>query len=143
MTEENQKPEKKTATKRSTKKSTTKKVSTKKAAAPKKEAAKKEVEEPKVENEMEQAPFEVDTAGTEVKGVEEPKTKEEKIEQLLNSMDGVNQVPEKEPELTKQARGWRDWLAYQKMTPEEFLKKYPRHKFKNFVEEIIEKRVKK
>jgi hypothetical protein len=49
-------------------------------------------------------------------------------------------VPDEEQmplKLSKHAEGWRDWLAYQKITPADWLKRYPTHKMRHFVEEII------
>lgn len=40
-------------------------------------------------------------------------------------------------ELSIQAEGWRKWLSYQRMTPEDFLKRYPTHKMIHHIKEII------
>lgn len=40
--------------------------------------------------------------------------------------------------LTYQAKKWLDYLNYLKWTPEDFLVKYPNHKFKEFIQEIID-----
>jgi len=47
-------------------------------------------------------------------------------------------IEETPKELSKQAAGWRDWLKYQRMTPDDFLKRYPTHKMIHFIKEIIE-----
>jgi len=44
----------------------------------------------------------------------------------------------KKAELSKQAENWRLWLVRQKMTPEQFIAKYPTNKMKHFVQEIID-----
>lgn len=45
------------------------------------------------------------------------------------------QKPEKE--LSVQALKWEKYLNYTGWTAEDFLKKYPNHKFKEFIEELI------
>lgn len=51
-----------------------------------------------------------------------------------------NSVPK---ELSKQADNWRLWLERYKFTPEQFLEKYPTHKFKHLIEEVINFQAKK
>lgn len=41
-------------------------------------------------------------------------------------------------ELSYQAKKWADYLNYLKWTPEDFLVKYPNHKFKEFIQEVID-----
>lgn len=41
-------------------------------------------------------------------------------------------------QLSQQAMGWKKFLERQRMTPEQWLEKYPTNKFKHFVEEIVE-----
>lgn len=43
-----------------------------------------------------------------------------------------------EKKLSKHADGWQKWLALQRMTPEDFIKRYPNHKMRHFIDEIIE-----
>lgn len=58
----------------------------------------------------------------------------EKIEEL-KEMPTVNENP---IQLSKQAQNWKDWLEYQKIKPEDFIRKYPEHKYISFIKEIIQ-----
>lgn len=64
------------------------------------------------------------------------------VEAAAAGLEEVLQLPVKE-ELSKQAAGWRDWLAYQRMTPEDFLERYPSHKMRHLIQEIIDFNAKK
>ncbi len=41
-------------------------------------------------------------------------------------------------ELSKQATNWKNFLAEKKLTPEQFLAKYPTNKMKHFIQEIVD-----
>lgn len=62
----------------------------------------------------------------------------EEVEKLdeQKGMPEVMQIPTKV--LSKQADGWKKWLALQRMTPDDFIKRYPNHKMKHFIQEIID-----
>lgn len=94
----------------------------------------------------------IDGVPQEEEVVLEKKEKAEALKDLINKIgvetdnehklyidpnDNVIFMKPKPPELSKQAQGWVKWLEYQKMTPEEFIKKYPSNKMKHFIEEII------
>jgi signal recognition particle subunit SEC65 len=109
----------------------------------KKEEVQEEVALPTVTLEEVKTVVEVTEEGTEeVIEAEAPKTEEEVkeaiVEETAAALPEVLQVAKAdEPKLSKQAQGWRDWLAYQKMTPEDFLERYPAHKMRHLIEEII------
>lgn len=77
-----------------------------------------------------------------VVGDKEAEIKEE-IAALEQTMPEVLQVPVEEKKLSKQAQGWKDWLAYQRMTPEDFLTRYPAHKMRHLIQEIVDFNAKK
>ena len=64
-----------------------------------------------------------------------------KVEDKANMEEGM-QI-EQTPGLSQHANGWQKWLKYQRMTPEDFLKRYPTHKMKHFIEEIVQFNAKK
>lgn len=66
-------------------------------------------------------------------------------EEIAKMVDQViiNELINEPKELSKQAENWRLWLERYKLTPEQFLEKYPNHKFKHFMEEIIAFQAKK
>ena len=65
---------------------------------------------------------------------ESEELEKEKIEEL-KEMPTVNENP---IQLSKQAQNWKDWLEYQKIKPEDFIRKYPEHKYISFIKEIIQ-----
>lgn len=86
--------------------------------------------------------------------IQEPIQEEihEKPQPILEKPEGISEefysrilppeIKEKEDtiqvkELSSTAKSWKNYLEYQKITPQQFLKKYPNHKFKAFVEEIM------
>ena len=64
-----------------------------------------------------------------------------KVEDKADMEEGM-QI-EQTPGLSQHANGWQKWLKYQRMTPEDFLKRYPTHKMKHFIEEIVQFNAKK
>lgn len=84
---------------------------------------------------------------------EQPEVKVVQSEEKLSDIDKIDEIKEEpvpvideqnmlvveqvELKLSKQAQGWADWLRYQKISPEKFLERFPNHKFKSFIEEII------
>lgn len=62
------------------------------------------------------------------------KEKQEEQDKKINDMPTVDYTNKG---LSKQAQQWKDWLDYYKMTPEQFIEKYPTHKFLSFIKEII------
>ena len=48
----------------------------------------------------------------------------------------VNQI--KKQELSKNALGWKLYFERQKLDPEVFIKKYPTHKMKHYIDEVVE-----
>lgn len=98
-----------------------KKTTSKAKDKEKKVATKKVAKTPKVEPVNEQ----VDTPQVD-QIVEQPKVMEEVMQ--------INRTPT----LSKPAYQWVEYLKRNKMTPEEFLKRYPTNKFKHQIEEIIQ-----
>lgn len=73
----------------------------------------------------------------------------EVIEENISSSDPIeievvvnDSVVGDQTGLSPQAANWEKWLAYQRMSPETWLAKYPTNKFKHFVQEIVDKRAK-
>ena len=91
------------------------------------------------------------------KGPKEPKIKKEKELKKITSKKAIKEeskveiiieekpfevtkgvVMEKPKELSFHAQKWANYLGYLKFPAEDFLKKYPSHKYKEFIEELIE-----
>lgn len=68
-------------------------------------------------------------------GPSEEELLSEKIELASAGLEETEQIKKT---LSTQAEGWKKWLAYQKITPEDWLDKYPTHKMKHLVQEIID-----
>lgn len=102
------------------KKTVTKKSASKTKDKEKKVAVKK-VAKTKTEPVNEQADISVPA-----ETVEQPKVMEEVMQ--------INRTPT----LSKPAYQWVEYLKRNKMTPEEFLKRYPTNKFRYQIEEIIQ-----
>lgn len=52
-------------------------------------------------------------------------------------VEEVKEEKNKPKVLSRQALQWQAWLKYQKMTPELFMEKYPNHKMKEFILELV------
>lgn len=136
------------APKKATKKAADKKTTDK----PKAKAPKKEKEAEVISVEIKEIISEVIVESTPPWEEEQPiidevvnqviveEIREEVIEAVEEPL--VSEEPEVPQELSKEAENWEKWLAYQRMTPEVFLEKYPTHKFKHRIEEIIKFRSK-
>jgi len=66
------------------------------------------------------------------KKVKAPKLNEELIKETE-----VVEAP-KEKVLSLQAKNWDKYLKAVKMTPEEFITRYPNHKFISFIQELVD-----
>ncbi len=66
------------------------------------------------------------------KKVKAPKLNEELIKETE-----VVDTP-KEKVLSVQAKNWDKYLKAVKMTPEEFITRYPNHKFISFIQELVD-----
>lgn len=68
------------------------------------------------------------------------------LEENISSPDPVETIVSSlvgdQTGLSQQAANWEKYLAYQKITPEEWLRRSPKNKFKHFVQEIIDFRAK-
>lgn len=67
------------------------------------------------------------------KKVKAPKENEE----LVNKEIEVTDTPKKKT-LSLQAKNWDRYLKAIKMTPEEFITRYPNHKFISFIQELVD-----
>ena len=63
---------------------------------------------------------------------------------ISNKIDSeiVNNIIAENLELSPMAQKYKAYIEYTKMTPEQFIAKYPNHKFIRFVHEIVEWKVK-
>lgn len=123
-----------------------KKVAAKKPAKKKKELPDvlQELPVPSVTIEEIQTIVEVTEEGTEHVIETVIADKDEEILALEAALPEVMQIEKEiERQLSKQASGWRDWLAYQRMTPEDFIVRYPSHKMRHLIQEIIDFNAKK
>lgn len=73
---------------------------------------------------------------------ESPKEQQGVIGNLQGALEEVLVTTEEKsnavkPVLSNLAFKWNEYIKYYKTTPEKFLEKYPNHKFKSFIEEII------
>ena len=55
--------------------------------------------------------------------------------ETIETLQGSVQINK---ELSPMAKKWKAYIEYNKLNLHTFLDKYPRHKFRNFIEEIIE-----
>jgi len=86
----------------------------------------------KEENETEK--INIELPSEEQLNVVAEKTEEKNIELINQSDESI--------ELSSVAKKWKAYIEYLKMTPEQFLEKYPNNKFKWAVEELIRYKVK-
>jgi len=53
---------------------------------------------------------------------------------IINESNGIKQ----DKKLSYQAKKMKDYLAYQKVDINDFAKRYPKHKFREFIDELLE-----